>query len=428
MKNLKRLLEKGLVWAVTCAVLLVGASSYTLLDAFVLPKSYQVIAAPAAQTLRTRSSATLGNVFGPSGLPWSTAGTTFGTKNANSGEIASTAWNPVDDGGHSTVADYQEEVGEPSDIQDPVAQETDGSMMSEYTSSANATSYYSRSRYYGSTSFFGGGTETTSPKATTPTSATVAATTTTTKATKPSFPIITDTYYQDEYKIINIQTVRRDNATCHIAEIWVADVSHLRTAFAKNTFGKNIKEYTSVMAKNNNAIFAISGDYYGFRDTGIIIRNGVLYRDVPRSAPDNKTLIIDYNGNMSIVTDGTISGAELLNRGVWQSWSFGPPLVENGKANKIETNVSKSVNNPRMAIGQLGPLHYLVVAVDGRTEISPGMTFPQLQQIFLEWGAITAYNLDGGGTATMWFNGKLVNNPTDGNKIGERHISDIIYL
>jgi exopolysaccharide biosynthesis protein len=85
--------------------------------------------------------------------------------------------------------------------------------------------------------------------------------------------------------------------------------------------------------------------------------------------------------------------------------------------------------NPRVAIGQIGPLHYLFVVVDGRTGTSDGMTLPELAQIFYKRKAITAYNLDGGGSSTMWYNGKVINRPTtDGNYIGERAVSDIVYI
>lgn len=91
------------------------------------------------------------------------------------------------------------------------------------------------------------------------------------------------------------------------------------------------------------------------------------------------------------------------------------------------TRVSKS-SNPRTAIGQISPLHYIAIVVDGRSSESNGMTLDQLTQEFLERGATVAYNLDGGGSSTMWLNGRVINNPTDGRYDGERSISDIIYI
>ncbi len=79
---------------------------------------------------------------------------------------------------------------------------------------------------------------------------------------------------------------------------------------------------------------------------------------------------------------------------------------------------------PRTAIGQVGPLHYLLVVVDGRQDgYSAGMTLPELQQLFIRYGAQTAMNLDGGGSAEMWFQGEILNKPAGGK---ERSVSDII--
>jgi len=245
---------------------------------------------------------------------------------------------------------------------------------------------------------------------------------------------ITDTSYSESqtilYKSITIEKVVENGTVYYVADIQLNNVDYLKTAFAKNTFGRNITQYTSTIAKNNNAILAINGDFYGYRDKGLIIRNGVLYRDKPRSPIDNRTLVIDKNGDFKYVTEGEVSGESLVAEGVLQSFSFGPVLIENGEL--VDTSDQYWVAakaNPRVGIAQLGPLHYLFVVVDGRTENSDGMTLPQLAQVFKDRGAIMAYNLDGGGSATMWYNGKVINRPTtDGSSFGERGVSDIIYI
>lgn len=244
----------------------------------------------------------------------------------------------------------------------------------------------------------------------------------------PADAAATDYTYKDENISINVEKQSRDGAVFYVADIRLSNASFFKTAFADNTFGKNITEATSEMAQENNAIFAINGDYCGFRDTGLTIRNGVLYRDTARSAPDNQALTIDNTGNMKIITEGDSSGASLINDGITQSFSFGPVLVLDGKAvSSSGTRVSQGLN-PRTAIGQISPLHYIAIVVDGRSNESQGMTLDQLAQEFVERGATVAYNLDGGGSSTMWLNGKVINNPTDGRHAGERSVSDIIYI
>lgn len=76
----------------------------------------------------------------------------------------------------------------------------------------------------------------------------------------------------------------------------------------------------------------------------------------------------------------------------------------------------------------MAPLHYVFVVSDGRTAQSAGLSLLQLAQVMQDYGCTVAYNLDGGGSSTMVFNGEIINNPTDGRSYGERKVSDIIYI
>jgi len=138
--------------------------------------------------------------------------------------------------------------------------------------------------------------------------------------------------------------------------------------------------------------------------------------------------LVDVEGNFSIVTEGSLSGEALVTQGVIQSFSFGPVLVKDGILQSCATSFVSTSANPRTAIGMITPLHYLVVVVDGRSSESQGMTLKQLGQVFVDQGATIAVNLDGGGSSTLWFNGEIINNPTDGRSSGERKVSDIIYF
>ena len=73
-------------------------------------------------------------------------------------------------------------------------------------------------------------------------------------------------------------------------------------------------------------------------------------------------------------------------------------------------------------------LHYMFVVSDGRTDESAGLSLSQLAEFMQGLGVVTAYNLDGGGSSTMYFNGEVINNPTtSGRSIKERSVSDIVY-
>lgn len=242
---------------------------------------------------------------------------------------------------------------------------------------------------------------------------------------------ITDNSYEDDHIKISIDTVRKDNSTVYIADIQVSDPDYLKTALADNTFGRNVKETTSNIAKEHNAIFAINGDYYGFRDTGYVLRNGTTYRETTQNGSNNEDLVIDENGDFSIINESEVSLESLLKeKNISQILSFGPSLIEDGKITVDDSSeVSRAKqSNPRTAIGQISKNHYIVIVSDGRTEESEGLSLLELAKLFKEKGCTTAYNLDGGGSSTLYFNGKVINNPTDGRSMSEREVSDIVYI
>lgn len=223
-----------------------------------------------------------------------------------------------------------------------------------------------------------------------------------------------------------------DKITYFVADVQLEKAGLLQSAFAKNAFGRNITENTSTIAADNQAIFAINGEYYGFRDDGVIIRNGTLYRDEP--ARDALALLAD--GTLQSYNEEQLSSSELLAEGVTNTYSFGPVLVKDGEIAGdfdkvvIDTNfVNRSIqgSNPRTGIGMIAPNHFVFVVVDGRkNNYSKGMTLSEFANVFTELGATEAYNLDGGGSSTMYFMGRVVNNPQ--GKQQERGVSDIIYI
>lgn len=244
----------------------------------------------------------------------------------------------------------------------------------------------------------------------------------------PAEPVVTDTSYQDGSIAINIQTLRKDETTYYVADITLSDATLLSTAFAHGTYGRNINQRTSEIAEDVGAILAINGDYYGFRYYGYVLRNGICYRDRPNDA---ELLLIDYAGDFTVLHTQQVDSDTLSSGDWWQVLAFGPALVDGGTVMVTpDDEVSMARNsNPRTAMGQLSPLHYVFVVSDGRTEESEGFSLYQLAQIMQELGCETAYNLDGGGSATMVFMGQVVNKPTAGRGgIMEREVSDIVYI
>ena len=238
----------------------------------------------------------------------------------------------------------------------------------------------------------------------------------------------TNNSYSDEKISVTINEYRQYDTTVYVADVKVSSAEYLRTALARQSYGRNVTAKTSEMARENNAILAINGDYYGAQEWGYVLRNGVLYRDAGYGYQDD--LVIYQDGSFAIVNEANTTAADLLAAGAKQILSFGPALVMNGQiaVNEGEEVGRAKASNPRTAIGIIDDLHYIFVVSDGRTNESRGLSLYQLAQFTQSLGAKTVYNLDGGGSSTMVFNGQVVNKPTTNGNIKERSVSDIVYI
>lgn len=244
-------------------------------------------------------------------------------------------------------------------------------------------------------------------------------------------PVISDTSYDDGEIYIEISYMRTLDTDVYIADIVINDPAFLKTALAGDVFGRNITDTTSHIAEQNGAILAINGDYYGFRDSGYVMRNGYLYRSTPASDSHQEDMVLYGDGSVQILRESEYTAEEIRDSGATDIFSFGPGLVIDSEISVASDDEVKraQVTNPRTAFGVISPLHYLFVVSDGRTDESTGLSLLELAELMKELGCVTAYNLDGGGSSTMWFNGKVLNRPTTfGDTITERSISDIVYI
>ena len=248
----------------------------------------------------------------------------------------------------------------------------------------------------------------------------------------------TTTYESDTIRVEVEQWLYRFNKSdlrFFVASVWVKDPAQLQTAFAKEEYSKGKTEATSAIAARHGAVLAVNGDYYNYKDkVGLVIRNGVMYRDLGNSNRD--VLLVMADGTFVGIPRGEFEagrGEQYLQKGVVQSFTFGPLLVNDGEIcelpapHKYVINTADTIREPRTAIGQAEDGHYVVIVADGRREgwSDKGMALQELQQVFCEKGCRVAYNLDGGGSATMILNGVRVNK-TSGSR--EREVSDIVYF
>ncbi|MCP9017597.1 phosphodiester glycosidase family protein [Streptococcus sp. CF8-6] len=242
---------------------------------------------------------------------------------------------------------------------------------------------------------------------------------------------VTDTSYSDGNISVTLTEKTVEETQVYVADITLSSLDYLKTALAQNSYGTNVTAKTSVMAAENNAILAVNGDYYGANSSGYVIRNRVVYRDSVREDASNGDLAIYKDGSFKIIYENQVSADQLVQDGVVNLLAFGPSLVENGEIS-VDTNteVGQAMSsNPRTAIGIIDENHYIIIVSDGRTSESKGLSLYQIAEVMKSYGVKTAYNLDGGGSSTLYFNGQVINKPTTGgSKISERAVSDIVYI
>ncbi len=245
-------------------------------------------------------------------------------------------------------------------------------------------------------------------------------------------PVITSDSYSDENITVGVESYIVENTQVYLAEAALDSPGYLKTAFAQGAYGKNVTQTTSEIAESAGAILAINGDFYGARESGYVIRNGELYRSEAVSGQED--LVIYSDGSFGIINESEVSAEKLIEDGAVQTLSFGPALVENGEV-AVDANdeVGRAMaSNPRTAIGIKADGTYIFAVADGRTDESEGLSLQELAEFLKSMGAVTAYNLDGGGSSTMVFNGNVINNPTGGRaghgEGSERSVSDIVYI
>ena len=236
--------------------------------------------------------------------------------------------------------------------------------------------------------------------------------------------IKTDTSYKSANINVSVSKKQDNGATYYIADIYVADLKYFKTGFAKKVDKIAYRESTPTIAKEYNAVIAINGDLCLDND-GLILRNGQYYKD--QKAADQ--LVMYYDGSMQTFSADELDRDKIKTGGanVYQVWTFGPMLLKDGQPMTDFTSPQKIAGsgNPRTAVGYYEPGHYCFLVVDGRQPgYSNGYSCKQMSQLFYNLGCTVAFNLDGGQSSEMAFEGSFVNQPYKGG----RSTSDIIYI
>lgn len=240
---------------------------------------------------------------------------------------------------------------------------------------------------------------------------------------------------EDFYRSENISiTVRHETDSghyknyieYHVADIYIQDITLLRTGCAGESFKSIEVDNVPDMAKKYGAVLAVSGDYYS-ENPGLVVRNGIVYSKSTERRNSRDACAVYKDGSVRTFTRKKYTLDSILEGDPWQVFNFGPSLLdENGKAmDGIYLGKNANNRNPRCIIGYYEPGHYALVVIDGRDyEGSMGLDIDDLSQFAEDMGFKAAYNLDGGNSAVMCWQGELYSQPSGGG----RSISDILYI
>ena len=236
-------------------------------------------------------------------------------------------------------------------------------------------------------------------------------------------------YYYDESILVIQWKEFRDWSLATFAEIIVKDGSQIRRVISGNEYRRFDWETPTQMSQRTNAVLGMTGDFYMFRACGIMVYQGQVYRDTPESLHH---LFFTNSGEMLLTKSYEVAGedaaAYVAEHDVNFSLAFGPVIIENGEKLPMPNYLVGEFYDdyPRAAIGEVDPLHFIVMTVgeEGPRE-NQTVTLPEAQQYIWEKGVHKAYSLDGGKTANMTFNGELTNDPRYRE---ERTMSDMFYF
>lgn len=236
-----------------------------------------------------------------------------------------------------------------------------------------------------------------------------------------------DAGYHDDSLDVRIETFRRHDTTVMAVRVKISDPTQLRAAMAARPPSKKTMVVAS-MARKNNAVLAINGDYFSYHDRGVVVRNGQQIRS--RATGKRDVLIIDGEGNFRILYRCEEADYEQIRDEVVHAFCFGPGLVIDGQipadVSGVDMDIAQHKPTQRIAIGQTGPLEYLILATEGpENKGSVGFTIDQMAEMCLEMGCVNAYNLDGGSSSTVVLNNKKINALSTGKV---RPVGDCIYF
>ena len=209
----------------------------------------------------------------------------------------------------------------------------------------------------------------------------------------------------------------------------IAHGSQIRRKLAEDSYSSSVQLYASDMANASNAVVAMNGDFYAFRDLGITVYQRKLYRNNPAQVD---SCFFTASGDMLFSRAGELTGEGETQRFIEDNdvvfaVAFGPVLVDDGELQYCKGYPIGEINTEysRSCIAMTDDLHYLLMTINHTPDARPRATINELGRIIFSKNVWKAYTLDGGQTAEIIMMGAPINHVDFGY---ERIVSDIIYF
>lgn len=240
-------------------------------------------------------------------------------------------------------------------------------------------------------------------------------------------------YINDEWNYetstlkVEVKPMETDYTKYWVCHVQTFSTAQLRSALSGGTYG-NPRTTTSSEVASHKGVIGVNGSGFSY-STGepapgkTMIKDGEIYNDV---YSNGNIMCVTSDGGMFTAVAG-MTTQEMLERSVRDTYCFGPTLVEGGKRYEISNQFNQTYRYQRTAVGMVSPGDYYLVVVDGKgAGGSAGMTYEEIQDVFLDLECQYAYMMDGGGSSTLVFKGRVLNTLTDGGR--ERPCADILYF
>lgn len=252
---------------------------------------------------------------------------------------------------------------------------------------------------------------------------------------EPKAEQYTENGYEDESIRVKTEHQEMDDGTkIHIAYVQIADPSQLRTGVVNpEKLGSSKTASVSALAKKYNAVIAINGDNYVDKPEKTTFEYRMTNKIRSKTNRTKDILVIDDQGDFHLFPKSQgikefPNELKKMDRKLVNAFTFGPALVIDGELMEIDENYGYNPHGrePRAAIGQMGPLSYVLVVVEAKDRSgSSGFSQTKLGEFMHELGCKQAFNLDGGNSAEMVFGDQVIKGMAGGD---ERGLSDIIYF